>query len=113
MRLHGEVVIDRVYFLLDPDSCQIKIGTTRHLANRLSAHRRVRPNVELLGTMRGGRRLEAAMHARFEQYKREGEWFSSEICKEVVELLTYGDDPANIADVASRSVSAVSARQAA
>jgi hypothetical protein len=83
------VVTSSVYFALDPDACQIKIGyTSRTPEERLHELRERRPNLELLGSLRGGHRLERAMHTRFRDYKREGqEWFSSEIIADVAELL--------------------------
>jgi hypothetical protein len=83
------VITSRVYFALDPDACQIKIGyTTRTPEQRLQELQARRPNLELLGSLRGGHRLERAMHNRFRNYKREGqEWFSSEIIADVAELL--------------------------
>lgn len=86
------VVTSSVYFALDPDACQIKIGyTTRTPEERLDELRRRqrRPNLQLLGSMRGGYKLERAMHARFREHKREAhEWFDSCIAAEVLTLLS-------------------------
>lgn len=65
------VVTSRVYFALDPDACQIKIGyTARTPEERLAELRERRPNLELLGSLRGGYKLERAMHMRFRDYRR-------------------------------------------
>lgn len=83
------VITSRVYFALDPDACQIKIGyTSRTPEERLAELRTRRPNLQLLGSLPGGHRLERAMHNRFSAYRREGhEWFSSEIVADVAQLL--------------------------
>lgn len=86
-------VLTRVYFLLDAEAAQIKIGFTKNLSQRIAnlSLGRGRP-LDLLGTLRGGRRLERALHARFRPYRRWGrEWYSTEIIAEVQQLLL--DEP--------------------
>lgn len=63
--VYEPVVLSRVYFLLDAEACQIKIGYTTQLRRRVRAWelRRGRP-LELLGTLRGGKPLERACAAR-------------------------------------------------
>ena len=83
------VVTDRVYFLLDPEACQIKIGTTGNLEQRIKDHEQRRGHkLELLGTMAGGYRLERAMHNRFSEHRQEREWFDSCIAVDVLGLLS-------------------------
>lgn len=81
--------LQSVYFLLDPELCRIKIGVTVDVKARVRQHERQRGRkLELLGTLKGGDRLEKAMHSRFAPLRAErGEWFSSEIAAEVLELL--------------------------
>jgi hypothetical protein len=83
-------IVSQVYFLLDAEACQIKIGYTENSVEvRQRAHEKQRGRkLELLGTMRGGYDLERAMHGRFRDYRREAnEWYSSEIIGELVPLL--------------------------
>lgn len=83
-------IVSRVYFLLDREACQIKIGYTEDsVAKRQRRHERQRGRkLELLGTMAGGYDLERAMHGRFREYRREAqEWYSSEIIGELAPLL--------------------------
>lgn len=84
------VVVSRVYFILDPEACQIKIGYTEgDVDDRLRAHEKKRGHkLDLLGSLPGGYDLERAMHGRFRDYRREArEWYSSEIIGEVAGLL--------------------------
>jgi len=80
-----------VYFLLDYDASQVKIGFTEGTAeSRLRKWQSHRPThrLELLGVLRGSYDLERCMHGRFAQYRVEGrEWYSAEILPEVMELL--------------------------
>lgn len=80
-----------MYFLLDYDASQVKIGYTEGSAEgRLQQYqqRRSTHRLELLGSLRGGYDLERCMHGRFAQYRVEGrEWYSAEILPEVMELL--------------------------
>ncbi len=82
-------VSTHVYFALDPDACQIKIGISENVPRRIAdlSTDRGRP-LDLLGTLQGGYNLERAMHGRFRPYRVEGrEWYSSEIVAEVAALL--------------------------
>lgn len=86
---YEETPLRRVYFLLDRDACQVKIGITGNLDKRIAtlSQERHRP-LELLGSMRGGYDLERAMHGRFRDYRVErNEWYSSEIVGELAGLL--------------------------
>ncbi len=77
-----------VYFALDRDACQIKIGWSGNLDRRIDDLRRARPSLELLGSLDGGYDLERAMHGRFRDYRCEGrEWYTSEIAADVLRLL--------------------------
>lgn len=82
-------ISERVYALLDPEACQIKIGWTKDVPRRQRDLERQRGRkLELLGTMTGGYNLERAMHGRFREHRREAnEWYSSEIIRELVPLL--------------------------
>jgi hypothetical protein len=85
-----ETILGRVYFALDAEVCQVKIGLTGNVARRLEelGGLRGRP-VELLGTLKGGYDLERCLHQRFSPWRREGrEWYSTEILPDVLELLT-------------------------
>lgn len=84
-------VLSRVYFILDAEVCQIKIGYVHdgNVNRRLRAWERRRGRkLDLLGSLTGGYDLERALHGRFRPYRREAnEWYSSEIIGEVAELL--------------------------
>lgn len=88
--VYEPTVLSRVYFILDAEACQIKIGyTERSVEGRLKAHERKRGRkLDLLGSLPGGYDLERAMHGRFQKYRREAhEWYSSEIIGELAPLL--------------------------
>lgn len=86
---YDETPLTKVYFLLDADACQVKIGITGNLTQRIANLNSERGRkLDLLGTMTGGYDLERAMHGRFHRYRVEGrEWYSSEIVGELVPLL--------------------------
>ena len=86
---YEETPLTHVYFLLDREAAQIKIGIAKNIANRQKQHERRRGRqLDLLGSIRGGAALEIAMHSRFAPWRREKhEWYSSEIIGEVAELL--------------------------
>jgi hypothetical protein len=87
---YDETPLGWVYFILDPNAAQIKIGYTagRTIGRRLAQHRLRRKDLTVLGTLRGGRSLERALHSRFAEHRREGrEWFSSEIAADVLWLI--------------------------
>lgn len=88
---HGEPSIgSRVYFVLDPAACQIKVGyTARPVGRRVAELEKQRGRkLDLLGSLTGGSDLEQALHGRFRLHRREGrDWYSSEIIGEVAELL--------------------------
>lgn len=89
--VYEPVILSHVYFLLDRMACQIKIGVTDHLGDRVRrlTVERGRP-LELLGVLRGGRRLENALHERFQPWRVEPhEWYSSEIAADVLGLLEF------------------------
>lgn len=88
------VVTERVYALLDPASCEIKIGHTRsgNVEARKRAHERARGRkLELLGTINAGGATEHALHGKFADHAtsrgKRNEWFSSEIAAELIPLL--------------------------
>jgi len=84
------VVLGRVYFLLDAEAAQVKIGLTGNLQRRIADLSRQRGRtLELLGTLKAGYDMERCLHQRFRGYRREGrEWYSTEILPDVLELLT-------------------------
>ncbi len=86
---YDETPLTHIYFALDREAAQIKVGITGNLNRRLVDLSRERGRtLELLGTMRGGYNLERAMHGRFRPYRAEGkEWYSSEIVADVAKLL--------------------------
>lgn len=89
MRDYDQTQLRHVYFVLDAERAEIKIGYSANVARRLQALRLERgPALELLGTTQGGRTFENLLHKRFAPYRRSGrEWFSTEIVAEVAELL--------------------------
>jgi hypothetical protein len=87
-----ETILSRVYFALDSEACQVKIGFTYDVKRRLKqlSHERGR-KLDLLGELRGGYDLERCLHQRFRPWRREGnEWYSTEIIGEVHSLLAAG-----------------------
>jgi hypothetical protein len=63
-----------VYYVQRPDG-GIKIGTTWNMKSRMQAFRNVSP-VTLLAKHSGGQPAEAALHKRFAEHRRDGEWFA-------------------------------------
>lgn len=64
-----------VYFVRNPSNRLVKIGHTRNLPARLAAFRTAIPDLELIGTIKGGVRVEADLHATFAAERVSGEWF--------------------------------------
>lgn len=69
-----------VYYIGDPTTQLVKIGSTRNMQGRLRAHRYIRPEVLLLATEPGDGELERDRHRQFEALRnplstREREWF--------------------------------------
>ncbi len=65
-----------VYFVEAVGLERIKIGTTTHLARRLSSLRVASPvPLRLVFDEPGGEDREAALHDRFDDYRVTGEWF--------------------------------------
>lgn len=65
-----------VYFIRNPDSGLIKIGTTAYLSRRLSCLRsHSGAELELLGSLPGNRYVEAGLHSRWAGLRVRGEWF--------------------------------------
>ena len=66
-----------VYFALNPRTCEIKIGTTRHLPRRLaSLASSCGSRLQLLGCIAGHYEREREVHNRFRRIRRLGsEWF--------------------------------------
>jgi hypothetical protein len=79
-----------VYFLLDHELGQVKIGWTLDVACRTRALSRQRGRkLDLLGSIEGDYNLERLLHARFANYRAPGtrEWYSTEILPELQHLL--------------------------
>lgn len=74
-----------IYFIKRSDGA-IRIGTTKHLANRLREHALKHGEVELLGVRDGSYKEENELHHRFAQsrVRHETEWFY-----ETAELIEY------------------------
>lgn len=101
-----------VYFLRDTGTGRIKIGTTSDVAARLrqlstgASHPLV-----LLGTMCGGRALEAALHSRFDRHRVHLEWFAA-----APELLDFidrqakGNEPYELPTLPARSLDSLPPR---
>ena len=69
-------VKEPVVYFVQAENGRIKIGNTKYLETRLAIMRGQSPiTIELLATVKGGRREEFAYHARFAAYRLHGEWF--------------------------------------
>lgn len=65
-----------VYFIRDEFSGRVKIGFTKNLAERLGMIQGGCPGkITLIGVVRGGKAVEAALHLAFAEYRTRGEWF--------------------------------------
>jgi hypothetical protein len=65
-----------VYFVRGGARGLIKIGTSGDIARRMEGLTAHNPDpLELLGTMRGDRRLERQLHERFAAHQAHHEWF--------------------------------------
>lgn len=80
--------VHRVYFLLDHETCEVKIGfSDNYLRRQRELEARRGHKLELLGTLNGGRRLERAMHSRFADHRTSREWYTTEIAADVLSLV--------------------------
>lgn len=86
---YEETPLTRVYFAIDHDKAQVKIGVTSDVDRRLTQLKHDRGHeLDLIGSVAGGRTLEDCLHARFAPYRREGrEWYTTEILPEVQTIL--------------------------
>lgn len=73
----------RVYFAQARETGAIKIGFTIDVPRRM---RQIRPEVDLLVAVEGGRGLERRMHERFAHLRIAGEWFRPD--RELMELIS-------------------------
>lgn len=65
-----------VYFIGDSSAGTIKIGYSKNLAQRLSQLQTATTNeLQLLGSLVGGSRLERRLHEQFSSLRVRGEWF--------------------------------------
>lgn len=75
----GPEYFAKVYFVLRRDTNQVKIGTTGDVGARVRA---LAGNsgapLELLASIKGGRKAEAKLHERFASLRQYGEWFAYE-----------------------------------
>lgn len=71
----GDCGTNMVYFLQATATGRIKIGTTTDLRLRMQALRCQVGQLEILATQAGGNELEKALHRRFADDRRHGEWF--------------------------------------
>lgn len=66
-----------VYFIRNRDTGAVKIGTTGNITARLNALRlQGGLDLELLGTVSGGRDVEGGLHRLFAVHRVRGEWFN-------------------------------------
>jgi hypothetical protein len=80
-----ENAIDYIYFIQEPITKSIKIGTTKNIKNRMSQLQTSIPfQLILLKFIKGDFIKEKELHDKFSQYRLSGEWFS-----ENDELLDY------------------------
>ena len=87
-REHEGTILSRVYFLLDRDACEIKIGYTTNMDRRQAQLERQRGRkLDLLGAIPAGRHVETMFHRRWDRYRNSGDWFSSEIIGEIAPIL--------------------------
>lgn len=67
---------DFVYFLRDPVSRRIKIGHSKNVAKRrIVLSREVGHDLQIMGTMPGGRTLKRQLRKKFSAFEVEDEWF--------------------------------------
>jgi hypothetical protein len=64
-----------IYFLRDPQSGLVKIGTSIRLSDRLLGLQAKKLRLKLLGVAEGGKKEERAIHNRFAYHRVKGEWF--------------------------------------
>lgn len=78
-----------VYFVEDVAAKAIKVGHATNVSRRMSGLRTGNVSLALIGSVRGGRDLEAALHHRFRHHHRAGEWFDAvpAILDEIDDLL--------------------------
>lgn len=82
-----------VYVLLAPHCNAIKIGVATDVTRRVKSPSTAHPYpLKLLGTIKGGRDLERALHRRFQEYRLGGEWFeATPELQEAVQQLVNGN----------------------
>ena len=68
---------DLVYLLVSGN--KVKIGTTSNLVSRVKALRTSNPDAKIALVMNGNKSTESALHARYAEYRLNGEWFSSNL----------------------------------
>jgi hypothetical protein len=80
-RIRAFFMSQRVVYavLADAEIPAIKFGRTRHMRQRLSGIGSCYPyDLELLGTVEGGRCLEQLIHGCLNKYRLHGEWYRYE-----------------------------------
>ena len=79
--------VHSVYFALDRDSGEIKIGTSKKVRSRMkNVARETKRSIVVMATVDGDREVEQSLHRRFRHARIRGEWF-----RPVPELLDYID----------------------
>lgn len=82
-----------VYFVQAAESRRIKIGIARDPIHRLVILQVGSPEIlDLIGVVKGGRRLEIRLHAELHAYRLHGEWFefTDHVVAAIGELLGWG-----------------------
>lgn len=67
-----------VYYLGDPSTRRVKIGTTTRLRQRFLSLAPTHKKIVLLATEPGGHALERSRHKQFASLRAHGEWFRKE-----------------------------------
>lgn len=72
--------VSLIYYVRRESDGLIKIGTSRHLASRLSTHKREYGPLQLMAVEGGSHKQENALHRQFADLRAEGrEWFRPEL----------------------------------
>jgi hypothetical protein len=105
----------RVYFALSPSAKEVKIGVSTNPPNRIKERQVARPDIELLVTISGGRKLERQLHQRFRKFHIAGEWFeyANEIQCFVREKRWEQPDPPPLVSRSSKCARGVTKRELA
>lgn len=76
-RHHVRTLMDDICYFIGSKNGPVKIGWTRDVKKRLRTLQTAHPfKLEILATTAGGEIAEARYHAKFADYRLEGEWFT-------------------------------------